>query len=209
MNLQRSQRLAILQCFIDTSPIVACWKDMNSPNVDNEFYSRLSRISGKYDKSVVSLVASWKEPERIISDLVDEGLVTEAYSETCLSVDLWFLLRDKSVSSGFMRNLCTDISVEYKLLFQVILQSLIDLQQGRPCDYRTWRDDVSPDFRNCTQNDHICWKSAEDYLLSISSEMEECVGLNCGCIEDLVTMIKKDRIFKILSIFNPCFTTSF
>lgn len=78
-------------------------------------------------------------------------------------------------------------------MFQVVVQALIDLQNGRPCDLGLWRRDVSPDFRECRKKEHICQTEAEMYLQSLTDEEERLIGVSFGYINDLVRQIKKRK----------------
>ena len=189
MKDQRAQRLFILQCFLDKSPLVV----------------RGEESSRKYDQSVVSLVVSWKECAQIIHDLRFQDVVSPFYSKKCLDVDLWYLARDINLLRGIDRNDISLQDAEHRILFQIIFQSLVDLQLARPCDFKTWRQDLSPDFKYCTNKEHICWNNAEEYLLSIDPVTEECIGLSEGYIKSMVSRIKKNRIFQIPFFFSSEF----
>ena len=189
MKDERTYRLSILQCFLDNSPLV----------------SRIENSRRRYDPSVVSLVVSWKECDQIIHDLKEQDVVSKFYSKRCLDVDLWYLTRDINLIRGIDRTNISLENIEHKLLFQIVFQSLIDLQIARPCDCKAWRQDLSPDFKSCTENEHICWNDAESYLLSVDPTMESCIGLGDGFISSTVANIKKNRIFKIPFFFQSEF----
>lgn len=184
MNINRDHRLNILQCFLDTSNII----------------SGEDKCCRSYENEILTVVSSWSTTNDIIKGLRAQDAISYYYTEKCLKVDLWYLLRDVNFSPGPNRNCPSVTDPEGRLLFQITFQSLLDLHIGRPCDAGAWRIDVSPDFQNCTQNIHRCWNSAEEYLLSLSSEEEQYIGLSTGSIRGLVYEIKKDKIFSILSL---------
>lgn len=156
----------------------------------------------KYEPSVVSLVVSWKDSKQILEGLFLQEVVSRSYSKQCLDVDLWFLTRNINLSTGSNKSCPSLKDSEGRLLFQIVLQSLLDLRCGRPCDVNAWKKDESPDFRNCTHDHHICWIYAEEYLHSIDYEMEKFIGLSEGSIEEWIRKIKRDEIFKISSLFS-------
>ena len=183
MKKERSCRLRLLQCFIDSSPLV--WKDNECGN--------------GYDPQTRSVVESWKSSEDIIKGLRYQEVVSRYYTEKCLLVDFWYLTKSTTFSPGSNRNCPTAMDVEGRALFQIAFQSLLDLKSGRPCDLGIWRKDLSPDFDNCTYTYHICWNDAEDYLRHLPTEAESYMGLSNGYLNGLIAEIKKDRIFRIPS----------
>jgi hypothetical protein len=184
MKENRAHRLNILQCFLDISPSV----------------SRDEECLKCYDPSMKEIVCSWSCTKEVISGLRAQDAVSYYYTESCLLVDFWYLLRDTNFSPGPNRNCPSIVEPEGRLLFQVTFESLLDLHIGRPCDAGMWRKDISPDFKNCTDSIHVCWNSAEKYLLSISSEGEQYMGLSTGSLKSLVHEMKKDKIFSISSL---------
>ena len=182
MKEERTHRLFLLQAYLDLS---------SSCGISR----RKSKI---YDPSVETLVVSWKDCNDIVKGLRSQDVVSQYYNSSCLNVDLWYLSRDITFNPGKERSAITLSTVESRLLFQIVVQSLLDLRNGRPCDLKCWRKDISPDFETCTESHHICWNSAEQYLTTFQPEAEQYIGLSEGALKDLVCRIKKDKIFDIL-----------
>lgn len=183
MKKERSCRLRLLQCFIDSSPLV--WKEDECGN--------------GYDPQTKSVVESWRNVDDILKGLRYQEVISKFYTEKCLLVDFWYLTKTTTFTPGANRNCPTAMDVEGRTLFQIVFQSLLDLKSGRPCDLGIWKKDFSPDFDNCTYSYHICWNDAEDYLHNLPTEAESYMGLSNGYLNGLITEIKKDRIFKIPS----------
>lgn len=171
----RNHRLRILQCFLDNSP----------------FVRRKEDCTVCYDSSVVSLVVSWKDSNDIICGLRDQDVVSHLYNINNLRMDIWYLTRDVAFNPAIQKSTPSLHDTESKLLFQIIFKSLVDLHIGRPCDFKIWKRDLSPDFRFCVQSDHLCYYSAEEYLLGLNGEVEEFIGVSPGTISQLVHVIKR------------------
>jgi hypothetical protein len=135
--------------------------------------------------------------EDLIDGLYEQDVTSKLYSKRCLDVDLWFLLKKCGETSRYLETDAHSIDPEGRTLFVVTLRSLIDLQIARPCDKGIWIKDTSPDLKHCINSDHICWQSAEEYLLSVTSDMEKFMGVSEGRIADLVKRIKQDPMFNI------------
>jgi len=186
MKKERSCRLHLLQCFIDSSHLI--WKE--------------GECGTGYDPQTEDVVRSWNNVDDILKGLRYQEVISRNYSEKCLLVDLWYLTKSTKFSPGSDRNCSTSIDIAGRALFQITFQSLLDLKSGRPCDLGIWRKDLSPDFDNCTYSYHICWNDAEDYLLHLPTEAESYMGLSNGYLSSIVTEIKKDRIFRIPSFIS-------
>lgn len=188
---KRSVRLNYLHCWLITCK--------NIPN--------LAAGDKKFNSEIESFVGCWKSIDDIIADLLDQDLISQFYRKKNISVDLWYLLRGISPSSGLRRETNCEGEFLKQILFQTILQALLDLDNGRPCDTGTWRRDLSPDYRNCTGSEHVCKDHAYDYLLSLDPCVDEVVGLQEGMILSLTMRIKKDSINYIESIFSTASTS--
>lgn len=186
MKKERSQRLQILQCFLD-----------NSPYID-----RPCQSTRKYHKETVEFVKTLSSFDEIVEGLYYQDVASKFYSRKCLEVDLWSLLKPCNEDLKHFESEIHSTDPEGKALFLITLRSLIDLQSARPCDLGVWIKDVSPDFNYCKETDHICWQSSEDYLLSITPDMEVFMGLSEGRISDLVKRIKKNPMFNISSLMS-------
>jgi len=147
-----------------------------------------------YDPSIISLVSSWKNNEDIVCGLKSQEVVTSEYTEEYLVMDLWYLDKNKKNLPNIQRNLSSLKEFEQRVLFQVVIQCLIDIYIGRPCDEKLWRSDVSPDFRRCSGSMHLCGKFAEEYLNSLGLELDSYMGLPNGCISGLIREIKRGAI---------------
>jgi hypothetical protein len=154
-----------------------------------------------FHTDITNFVNCWNSPLDILHDLKDQDLISPFYGSPNLGVDLWYLMRGISPSSGLRRETDCDGEFLRQILFQTILQALLDLDNGRPCDSRLWRRDLSPDYRNCTESEHICCDHAYGYLQSLDPCVDETVGLEEGTIESLAKRIKKDSINFMESVF--------
>ena len=149
-------------------------------------------------------LVSWKDVPRT---LFTARLVSPYYSMRNLMLDVWYLKRGYCASysdgvEGFSQ-------FSTRILFRIILRSLLDLSSGRPCDLGVWKMDIPADFLCCSQEYHLCYQSAEEYLISIDEEVEEQCGLSRGKIPHIVRKIKEDPIFKIGSILSSEAPSSF
>ncbi len=186
MNAKRSQRLRILQCFVDNSKIL-----------------RIDRSSeSKYPKELIDFILTFKNADDVIKGLRSLDVVTRFYSKDCLFMDLWFLLKTYIKGLEMPEFSTLTVDPEAKALLLITVRALIDLQTARPCDVDIWRIDKSSDCEKCSHQSHICWRNAEEYLLDIDPEKESFMGLTPGTIQGLVTRIKSDKLFDITGIFK-------
>jgi hypothetical protein len=135
--------------------------------------------------------------EEILDRLRVAGVVSKFYSRQCLLVDVWYL--EKRTWKNSIRTIEDQKTYLEHLFLQIVVQSLFDLQCGRPCDIGIWRKDTPPDDRSCRKSEHICYRDAQQFLETVNEEEEVIIGLSSGTISSLVRAIKKDPIFRIES----------
>lgn len=133
----------------------------------------------------------------IISLLRESRLITENYSERCLSVDFWFLCRPQSVK--LYKN-WTNTSIIHnpirRLFFSVFVNALVDYGHGRPCDLKAWRLDEPPDRVRCTDSHHICRENAFEFLTSVTSSEELAGGLSPGTLLEFIDLINRSKKYQ-------------
>lgn len=110
------------------------------------------------------------------------GIVSKNYSERCLHVDLWHLQRRSIFHAKYIN--IRIIDPDSALFLRVIIQSLIDYGNGRPCDLGMWRLDCPPGNKGvkCCPENHICKNQAKLYLSSITPSQEVFAGLTPGTV---------------------------
>jgi len=192
MKQNRLIRLNLILCFLENYS--AC--------------SQSYTIKSEYTDEVKDFVSCWKSLDDIIHDLIRIEVASRLYDERCVRMDIWYLRKTQSSSTGIERTSVGGLDPECKVMFQTILQALLDVESGRPCDLGAWTRDVSPDFSTCTRGHHICAEQAEDYLMNVDDVAEEFSGLPCGTIEELVGKIKRAPIYKVGTLFQSRFLSA-
>jgi len=146
----------------------------------------------------------WRRAPEVLHE---SGLVSVNYGMSNLYMDIWYLRRP--YLSPDVKSMEEAECDSGKILFHVIMRSLLDFRSGRPCDSGIWNDDMSSDFSSCTSDHHLCSGDAERFLKTLDPEVEEFCNLSRGKIRDLLKSIKKDPIFQIGSILDSEEPTSF
>jgi len=149
-------------------------------------------------------LVSWADVPRT---LLEARLVSVHYSMRNLMMDVWYLKRGYCTSYSDELEGMSHFST--RVLFRIILRSLLDLNSGRPCDLGSWKLDIPSDFCCCSHEYHLCYQSAEEYLTSVDEEYEEQCGLSKGKIRYMIRKIKEDPIFKIGSVLASEMPSSF
>ena len=145
MGNNRSHRLKFLQCFLYESGL---------------FVGEYS--DDTFSDPMRSVVSEWNTKKDIINGLLYQDVISSFYSIKCLDVDIWYLTRGQIKNTD---GRVTELQeMEQRILFQVILRSLLDIDIGRPCDVSMWRGDQSPDFISCVPTCHICSVSAIEFI---------------------------------------------
>lgn len=157
--------------------------------------SRLDRLN--FIERNPTRLTNWKD---LVEEMIDRGMVSKYYSVRCLKMDVWYIRR--SYRSNCVRSFDGYTGIANSLYFHVILQSLIDLQTGRPCDLGAWKIDQPSDHKYCTMSEHLCYADAEEFLKKVDNEEEKFAGVSPGCVDHLVRTIKRDPIFSIESLIR-------
>jgi hypothetical protein len=194
MKAERSARLYLIEMFL---------RSQNSSLQARE--NIIKTISELAEDNVVDNFSSWKDPTDVLKGLFELNLVTENYGLRNYETDVWFLTRPLNSIGGFQRGCRNGSSPEEIVMFQIIVQALIDLSNGRPCDQGIWIKDLSSDFRCCNSVEHFCADDADQYLRSLEID-ETLLGLQKGCIQDIAGRLKKKspslRISSAMSIIS-------
>lgn len=149
-----------------------------------------------FDSKISVVVSEWNNWNDVIRGLRKVKATSQYYNEVNLKVDCWYLNRENYVNIS--KQDCGSTDPEGSVLFQVIVRSLLDLKNGRPCDIGSWRCDESPD-EHCIKSNHVCYHYAEWYLSGVDEETELFCGLKCGQVDDLVKCLKRGQIFDYLT----------
>lgn len=133
-------------------------------------------------------VSRWSSENDLLSGLHELKLVSSRYGLRNLEVDRWFIYRDSGESYPLFA--CSYEDPCASILFRVICQALKDVRTGRPCDLNSWDGDLSPDFRKCTKEEHICGRNAEEYLNQLDG-IESLIRITPEFIRELVNDLKR------------------
>ena len=131
-------------------------------------------------------------PYDLIRLLVERDLISDYYAEEHLAVDIWYVNRLDCRVGREMYTVGKRIEdpIAYLLLY-IIIQALLDVEKGRPCDVGLWHCDLSPDSNSCTPKDHICRCNALEYLTTLPPELEKYIGLSSGTVETYIKNLCK------------------
>lgn len=131
-------------------------------------------------------------PYDLIRLLVDNDLVSDYYAEEHLAVDIWYVNRSNSRVGSKIYSYGKVIGDPIaNLLLYIVVQALLDVDKGRPCDVGLWHCDLSPDSNSCTPTDHICRLHALEYLHNLPPSAEKYIGLSSGTLETYIKNLCK------------------
>jgi hypothetical protein len=145
----------------------------------------------------VEFISRCDSVKTFLDNLWRSKITSINYTRRNLLMDTWYITRTKSTSIHM-----DSTGDGFPWMFRIILQSLLDLKSGRPCDLGIWRKDIPSDFNNCTESDHICYEFAERHLSELNDEAEELAGLSVGRVKYLLKQIKKDPVFTLPDLLN-------
>lgn len=153
------------------------------------------------DPCDVDLVKRWQTLSDVVSGLGNLGLVSSMYDRRHLLVDVWYLYKRCSDSPPDYRS--SMMEYESNLVFRIVVQSLLDLRSGRPCDFGLWLSDEPPDHKKCMSDEHFCYPHADKFFENFEeTDIEAFIHVPNGSVSGIVRKIKRDPIFRIESLFS-------
>jgi len=157
--------------------------------------SRLEVIRRAVDKNV--------HYTDILNELRSEGLVSEYYDVTCLTVDVWFLFDKRPVyTHRKIARIGTIKDPVIRLFLGVLVRAIQDARSRRPCDVNSWAKDCPPDRAICLPSEHICEDHATEFLDDSSIFWEDILNLPYGTLLGIATKENGSVKSRSPQIFN-------